>query len=196
LYAYHGYWKSPMGMNIPTSTAYFPEMNAYGASTKGLLGSGLFNVEAGYYDSREDTTATQIVPNDEFRFLTGYEREVAKNLTASVQYYLEWMMDHDGYEQNIINSGGTTDTARDEARHVLTLRLTQMLMNQNLILSLFTFYSPSDNDAYFRPAVTYKITDHWMVTANGNIFIGEDDHTFFGQFKYNSNVNLGVRYSF
>ena len=194
LYAYHGYWKSPMGMDA--TGAYFPRMNSYGASAKGALGSGLVNAEAGYYDSREETTATQVVPNDEFRFLTGYEREVAKDLTAGVQYYIEWMMDHDGYEQNIINSGGTTDTARDEARHVLTLRLTQMLMNQNLILSLFTFYSPSDNDAYFRPAATYKVSDHWMVTANGNIFIGEDDHTFFGQFKYNSNVNLGIRYSF
>ena len=72
----------------------------------------------------------------------------------------------------------------------------KMLMSQSLMLSLFTFYSPSDNDAYFRPVATYKISDHWKVTANGNIFIGEDDHTFFGQFKYNSNLNLGVRYSF
>ncbi len=102
---------------------------------------------------------------------------MAKNLTANVQYYLEHTSNKD--------------------RHVLTLRLTQMLMNQNLILSLFTFYSPNDNDAYFRPTATYKISDHWMVTAaNGNFCIGEDDHTFFGQFKYNSNLNLGVRYSF
>ncbi len=191
LYAYHGFWESPMGAT--PAGAYFPEMNSYGASAKGTLGSGLFNIETGYYDSREDSSATQFVPNDEIRFLTGYEREVARNLTASVQYYVEWMMDHDDY---LADPSVNPSTARDEARHVLTLRLTQMLMNQNLILSLFTFYSPSDNDAYFRPAATYKISDHWMVTANGNFFIGEDDHTFFGQFKYNSNLNLGIRYSF
>jgi hypothetical protein len=194
LYAYHGFWKSPTGGNA--NGAYFPRLNAYGGSVQGALGSGLANVELGYYDSRENTTATQFVPEDEVRFLTGYEREVARDLTAGLQYYFEWMMNHDGYEQNIINSGGTTDTARDEVRHVLTLRLTQMLMNQNLMLSLFTFYSPSDNDIYIRPIVTYKMTDHWMITANGNFFAGEDDHTFFGQFRYNSNVNLGVRYSF
>ncbi|MDH3981870.1 MAG: hypothetical protein OES84_03095 [Kiritimatiellaceae bacterium] len=190
LYAYHGFWKSPMGAN--SSGAYFPRMNAYGTSAKGSLGSGLANVEFGYYDSTEESSATQIVPNDEVRFLMGYEREVAKDLTAGAQYYLEWMMEYDDYLDDQFNP----DTARDEARHVLTLRLTQMLMNQNLILSLFTFYSPSDNDAYFRPIITYKITDNWMVTANGNFFIGEDDYTFFGQLKYNSNVNLGVRYSF
>jgi len=196
LYAYHGYWKSPMGMTAPppAGNAYFPRMDSYGASAKGALGSGLFNVETGYYDSRDDQGGDDpFVPNDEFRFLVGYEREVGKDFTASVQYYLEWMMDHGDY---ISSPMVPSDTARDEDRHVLTLRLTKMLMKQNLMLSLFTFYSPSDNDAYFRPAATYKISDHWKVMANGNVFIGEDDHTFFGQFRYNSNVNLGVRYSF
>lgn len=193
LYAYNGFWKSPVGFDTNTGNAYFPRMNAYGGSLQGSLGSGLVNAEAGYYDSREDSSGTNpFVPNSEFRFLAGYEREVAKNLTAGMQYYLEWMMDYDDYKTGVPPG----DAASDELRHVVTLRLTKMLMNQNLMVSLFTFFSPSDNDAYFRPAVTYKLTDHWMLTANGNIFIGEDRHTFFGQFERNSNVNIGVRYSF
>jgi hypothetical protein len=194
LYTYQGYWKSPQGYDPAIANNYFPELSSYGGSIQGSLGSGLVNAEAGYYDSREDRSGTNpFVPNSEVRFLAGYEREIAKDLMAGFQYYVEWMMDYEDY----INSPMVpNDTARDEVRHVLTLRLTQMLMNQNLILSLFTFYSPSDNDAYFRPIVTYKVSDHWMVTANGNFFVGEDDHTFFGQFRYNSNVNLGVRYSF
>lgn len=193
LYAYHGFWKSPVGFDPATGNNYFPHLNSYGGSVQGPLGSGLVNAEAGYYDSREDRSGSDpFVPNSELRFLTGYEREVAKDLTAGVQYYLEWMMDHDRYQDGVPDPA----TARDEARHVLTLRLTQMLLNQNLILGLFTFYSPSDHDAYFRPSATYKLSDHWMVTANGNIFIGEDDHTFFGQFENNSNLNLGLRYSF
>jgi hypothetical protein len=102
-------------------------------------------------------------------------------------------MDYDGYYNNPFT---VKATARDEFRHVFTLRLTKMLMNQNLILSFFTFYSPNDHDAYFRPIATYKLTDRWTLTANGNIFVGQDDHTFFGQMKNNSNLNLGVRYSF
>jgi hypothetical protein len=193
LYAYHGFWKSPVGFDAGTGNAYFPQLNAYGGSVKGTLGSALVNAEAGYYDSREDRSGDDpLVPNSEVRFLAGYEREVAKTLTAGMQYYLEWMMDHDGYEAGV----PSTDTARDEFRHLLTLRLTKMMMNQNLMLGLFTFYSPSDNDVYFRPNITYKLTDNWMLVANGNIFIGEKEHTFFGQFENNSNVNLGVRYSF
>ena len=193
LYAYHGFWKSPSGFDPATGNAYFPQLNAYGASVRGTLGTALVNAEAGYYDSREDRSGSDpFVPNSEVRFMTGYEREVAKNLTAGLQYYLEWMMDYDGYKAGVPSTG----TARDELRHVLSLRLTKMLMNQNLMLGLFTFYSPSDNDTYLRPNITYKLSDHWMLIANGNIFIGEDEHTFFGQFENNSNVNLGVRYSF
>jgi hypothetical protein len=191
LYGYSGFWKSPEGMN--PDGAYFPRLNVYGASAQGAIGSALANVEIGYYDSRERSSATQFVPNDQLRFLVGYDREVAKNLTAGLQYYFEWMQDYDDY---LDDPRVNPDTARDELRNVLTLRLTQMLMNQNLMLGLFTFWSPTDNDAYFRPVATYKVNDHWMVTANGNIFVGEHDYTFFGQFRYNSNVNLGVRYSF
>ena len=192
LYAYHGFWKSPNGMTA-SGDLIFPHLNAYGASLQGTLGEALINFETGYYDSRQDRSGTDpLIPNSEARFLAGYEREIAKDLTASVQYYAEWMMDYDAYKTGLPNP----ETAHDELRHVVTLRLTRMMMNQNLTLSLFAFYSPSDRDAYLRPAITYKLDDHWKITANGNIFIGENDYTFFGQFEDNSNINLGLRYGF
>ncbi|HEY5622058.1 MAG TPA: hypothetical protein VIR77_05600, partial [Pontiella sp.] len=194
LYAYRGFWKSPAGVDIETGNALFPDMNAYGASIRGTLGSALVNAEAGYYDSLEEHGGTDpFIPNSEVRFLTGYERELAKNLTAGMQYYLEWMMDYAEYKSSLLTPN---DTARDEFRHVLTLRLTKMLMNQNLTLGLFTFYSPSDKDAYLRPSAAYRISDHWTASLSGNIFLGEDDHTFFGQFRHNNNFSLGLRYSF
>lgn len=192
LYAYHGFWKSPTGSDLATGNACFPCLNVYGASLRGALGDGLVNTEAGYYDSREDRSgADPLIPNSEIRFLVGYEREAAKDLTASVQYYVEWMQKYDRYLVGI-----PANTARDEARHVVTLRLTQMLMNQNLILGLFTFYSPSDQDLYFRPNATYKLSDSWTVSAAGNLFVGQSEHTFFGQFEQNSALNVSVRFSY
>ena len=69
-------------------------------------------------------------------------------------------------------------------------------MSQNLVLSLFTYYSPSDEDAYLRPSVTYKASDRWTTFAGANVFLGRNDYTFFGQFENNSNVYCGARYSF
>ena len=47
-----------------------------------------------------------------------------------------------------------------------------------------------------RPNIHYRISDHWSGEVGANIFIGEKDHTFFGQFKDDTNVYFGLRWSF
>ncbi len=183
LYGYGGYWKSP----------FYPDLNVYGASMLGSVGKGIGNMEVGFYDSREDRQGTNnTVNNSEMRYLLGYTREVARDVTASVQYYVEQMLDYDAYKTNFTAAQGL----RDEFRHLLTLRLTRLLMNQNLRLSLFTYYSPSDRDVYMRPNIHYKANDNVAVELGANIFKGEQPYTFFGQFEENTNVYGAVRYSF
>ena len=193
LYGYNGFWKTPKGMDPVTGSAVFPRLWAYGASLQGPLGNGLLSLEVGHYVSDEDESGKDaFVPNSELRLLAGYEREIARNLTAKFQYYLEYMQDYDNYRASL----GEGQNARDEDRHVLTLRLTKLAFNQNMTLCFFTYYSPSDQDAYLRARVAYKVTDHWLVIAGGNVFVGEQDHTFFGQFEKNTNAYVAARYSF
>ena len=193
LYLYDGYWKSPSGFNPDTGRATFPALSVYGLSARRSLGDGLFNVEAGYYESSDDSSGSNpYVPNSELRFLAGYEREIARDLTMGLQYYIEHMLDYSAYTAGL----GEGQPARDEDRHVTTLRLMKRAMNQNLTLSLFVYYSPSDKDSYIRPSADYKINDQWSVAAGGNMFAGSDPYTFFGQFENNSNVYGSLRYSF
>jgi hypothetical protein len=193
LYFYHGFWKSPAGYDIADDTPYFPGLNVYGASVRGNALGGIANLETGYYDSREDRSGSDpFVPNSELRLLAGYQRELARNLNAGVQYYVEWMMDHDAYRESLASGSA----ARDEFRHVATLRLTQLLMNQNLIMSLFAYLSPSDRDAYLRPGASYKISDNWSAGISGSFFFGERNHTYFGRFRRNSSINISLRYNF
>ena len=195
-YGYWGYWKSPGGMNPVTGRATFPRLGVYGASARGPVFRGIGNVEAGYYDSRQDRSGNDpYVNNSEFRFLVGYEQdlpEIARDLTVGGQYYLEWMADYDDYLRAL--PAGTP--SRDERRHVLTGRIRKMLLNQTLTISLFGYFSPSDADAYLRPHAEYKISDHWRAELGGNVFFGRYPHTFFGQFERDSNVYLALRYSF
>jgi len=192
-YGYTGFWKSPGGQDAGTGRATFPDLAVYGASVRGTVGRGIGNLEAGYYHSRDDAGGKDpLVKNGELRFLAGYEREVARDLTGAVQYYLEHVMDYGDYRRTL--PAGVRP--RDEDRHVVTLRLTQLLMNQNLKCSIFTYYSPSDDDAHFRPKVHYKISDDWSAEAGANVFVGSRDNTFFGQFEKNTNVYAGLRWSF
>lgn len=191
LYGYNGFWKTPEGMDPATATLTYPRLSVYGASARGPVWDGIGSLEAGYYDSREDRDGSNpLVRNSEWRLLISYERELAADFTASVQYYLEWMQEYDAYR----DMAGAF--AKDEYRHVFTLRLTKLLLNQNLRLSLFAYYSPSDEDGYLRPNIHYKVTDQWAVEGGCNIFFGKADHTFFGQFENNSNLYLGVRRNF
>jgi hypothetical protein len=193
LYGYNGFWKSPMGFDPQAGKATFPRLSVYGLSARGKVWKGIGNIEMGYYDSRDDRSGKDpFVPNNQFRFLAGYEQELAKDFTVGVQYYLEQMLQYGAYNRTLPRGSH----AADEYRHVITLRLTKLLMYQNLKLSLFTFYSPSDQDVYVRPNIHYKITDHWSAEVGANIFFGEKDHTFFGQFQNDTNVYLGIRWGF
>lgn len=192
-YGYSGYWKSPGGMQLLPTRSIFPKLRAYGASVRGALGNGIGSLELGYYDSYQDTRGNKsLINNSEFRVLLGYEREIARELTLGLQYYLEHMMDYEAYRTTL----PFFMVARDRDRHVITLRLTKLLMNQNLILSLFTYVSPSDSDAYFRPNVTYKFNDYFTADVGANIFVGSNRTSFFGQFQDNTNIYAGVRLSF
>ena len=192
LYGYDGFWKSPAGFDPDTSRATFPRLRVYGLSARGPVGPGIGNVEVGFLDSRDDPSGTApLVGNSEARLLLGYELELAKELTGGFQYYAERLLDYGEYRRTL----GTVEP-RDEIRHVVTLRLTKLLMSQNLTLGVFTYLSPSDRDAYLRPRVSYKVSDRWTLGAGGNWFLGEDDYTFFGQFEDNSNIYGSVRLSF
>ena len=102
------------------------------------------------------------------------------------------MQEHEAYK-GTLPAGAAS---KDEFRHVLTLRLTKLLMNQNLRLSLFVYYSPSDQDGYIRPKIHYKVTDQWAIETGANIFVGKDEYTFFGQFQDNTNAYASIRWSF
>ena len=178
---------------MPFMQAAFPKLAVYGASLRGPLGKGVFNAEAGYYDSRQDRDGSSMwINNSEFRLLLGYEREIGKDFTAALQYYWEHMMDYEAY----LNAQWAFLPRRDQDRHLFTLRLTKLLMDQNLTLSLFTYYSPTDGDGYLRPNAQYKLNDQWRIELGGNLFAGESNSSFFGQFKKNNNIYAAVRYSF
>ncbi|HIJ78636.1 MAG: hypothetical protein OEY01_05865 [Desulfobulbaceae bacterium] len=193
LYGYYGFWKTPEGLDPGSMRLIYPRLAAYGASLRGTLLGGIGNLEAGYYDSLDDQGGDNaLIRNSEFRFLAGYERELADNLTGGFQYYLEVITNYDEYRAAL--TPGTPQA--DEYRHLLTMRLTKLMLNQNLRLSLFAYYSPSDKDTYLRPKAHYKVSDHWAIEAGGNLFAGSDDHTFFGQFDRNTNIYAGARYNF
>lgn len=191
LYGYDGFWKSPMGMTT-TGQFYFPELAVYGASLVTPLSGGIFNFEGGYYDSKEDRKGTNpFIPNSEIRLLAGYEHELIKNSTGSIQYYVEQMQDYANYRANFMGT-----TVKDESRHMVTLKVRREMMRQTLSMTAMLFYSPTDQDGHYRLSGDYKMTDNTKFTLGVNGFFGEQPDTFWGQFEDNSNIYTGFTYNF
>lgn len=193
-YFFRGFYKEPLGVSDPVNMDFFyPRLSVYGASLRGPIAGGIGNIELGYYDSRQDRSGSNsFIENSSVKYLAGYEKDMGNDLKLGLQYQLEQMLDYDEYRSGV-SPGSPAD---DEYRHLLTLRLTQLMMNQNLNMGLFAFYSPSDEDVYLRPKVSYKFTDNLSGTVGANIFDGNKRHTFFGQLDRNDNFYARIRYSF
>jgi hypothetical protein len=190
LYGYHGFWKSPAGFDTVNGRATHPRLAAYGASLRGPLGSGIANAEVAYYDSLQDQHGDDpSIDNAEARILLGYQQEVASETNLGLQWYLEWLQDYDAYRASL----PVGMPQRDQYRHVLTVDLSRQLLNQNLRVGLFAYFSPTDRDSYLRPNLLYKLSDNWHLSAGANLFFGKSPHTFFGQFEDNSNAYVSLR---
>lgn len=191
LYGYVGFTKQPLAFDLAADMATHSGLGVYGASARGTWLGGVANLEGAYYDSADDEGTDSNVPHSQFRGLAGYERELIANLTMGLQYYLEWTQDYD----ELVANSATPQFEPDEIRHTVTTRFTYRLRQETLMLTLFGFFSPSDEDGHLRPSLTYKRSDAVTLTAGANIMFG-DDVAFSGQLKDNSNAYLRLRYSF
>jgi hypothetical protein len=192
-YGYAGFWKQPTAIDTASMTLTFADLAVYGASVRGNVLGGIGNIEGAYYDSYKDRDGTDpFLPNSQARGLVGYERELVTDFSTGLQYYAEWTQNYDSLVANAPSSAFVT---MEEVRHLLTLRLTQRLMQQTLTLSFFGYYSPNEKDGYIRPVVIRDWSDAVTITLGANFFWG-DEKRFFGQLEENTNVYLRVRYSF
>ncbi|TKB49817.1 hypothetical protein FCL40_06565 [Ferrimonas sediminicola] len=189
LYGYWGFTGQPLGADAQGKPQH-ARLNAYGASVRLPALGGLLNAETAYHQSLDADSTSLVAPQDKVLALLGYETELVTNLTGALQYYLEHIRHYQAYLSDLPNP----EYGADRNRQLLTLRLTYRAMQEKLILSLFSFYSPTDQDFYLKPQVSYRPDDHWLVSGGVNLMNGQDPHTFFGQLDDNSNAWLRLRY--
>ncbi len=197
LFFFRGFWGSPPGMIVAPDERFLtlthPGLDVYGASLQGAFLNGVLSLEAGYYDSGDDSDGTNPgIENSQVRFLAGYQRARGENLTLGFQYYGERIQDYSSYERNL----PAAFPQRKELRHTLSLRITQLLKYQTVRLSFFAFYCPNEKDYYLNPEIRYELGDGLWAAAGSILLGGQKEHTFFGQFEKNDNVYFILRYAF
>ncbi|MBI5598900.1 MAG: hypothetical protein HY890_04090, partial [Deltaproteobacteria bacterium] len=194
-YAYKGFYRtSSMLPDAPSTIKFFyPRLSVYGISLQASAASGVLSLESGYYDSREDGGGRNpFVPNSQIKFLMGYQRQIIEDLTAGLQYSGEYMRDYSEYRKGL-PAGVPKDP---EFRQLASLRLTYFLMHQDMRLSWFSFWSPTDRDYLVNPEVKYNFSDHVWGAIGANVFGGRSGATQFGSLSRNDNIYVQARYEF
>lgn len=196
LYIYNGYWKSPGGLEPGSMKGTYPRLNVYGLSVQGPVINGIACFEMGLYESKDDKAGNNpLVNNSQLRMLFGYRFELPNQIQLSTQYYMEIMRDHQTY-QKALAIALPNEPPADEGRHVITVRITQQLEEPNVNMSLLTYYCPTDTDMYVRPSIQYLLNDFITILGGANLFVGNEDHTHWGQYERDSNVFGGMQYRF
>lgn len=192
LYGYRGFFKNPQGIAVeptqpdPVFRPFHPALNVYGASLRGDVSGTVTWAEAGWYDVREESGTDEagrdlMVPESSLRWILGAERQVATDLTFGLQWYAEAEFPE----------GEDTDLS-----NLFTARIERLLKYQTVRLSLFGFWSPTDEDLYLRPLISWKPTDELELVLGANVFEGKSDTTRFGAFDHDDNVYTRIRWSF
>ena len=132
------------------------------------------------------------MPNSSLSGMIGFERQVATNLTANLQWQADKMVDYDLFVAQQLPA----THYREEIKHLVTSRWTKMMVDETVMVSAFVFYSPDEEDMYFRFSTEYKYSDEITLTVGGNLFNGKYPDTEFGQFSYNDNIYTKMTYNF
>ena len=199
LYGYHGFFKQPLSGTVvaagppPEIAPAHSRLAVYGASVRGSLLGGIYNIEGAFYRSLDDNHGTNpLVPNHQLRAVVGYEHELVSKMSLGLQYYNEWTLQYDQLQAN----SAARELDPKELRHVLTLRWMYRLLRDDLVLGLFAFYSPNEKDFFLRPQLSYKFSDALKIDLGANVLWGDTEHTFFGMLQWNTNVYARARYTF
>jgi hypothetical protein len=198
LYGYRGFWRAPgirsdSENNSPGIVRFYPGLVVWGASAQRNWLQGVVSLEGGRYDSRDDPNgADPAVPNSEWRILVAYQRQLARELTASLQAYVEIMERYNAYRGSL--PPGLPP--QDRVRRAFSARLTQFWGYQSWKSSLFVAYSPTDDDYFLQPEISHRLTDRLSAAIGASVFGGKKETTIFGRLRKNDNIYLRLRFDF
>jgi hypothetical protein len=207
LYTYYGYYKNPKGISLDPSSgqfsSYYPELTSYGASSEGPLGPGVYSLEFGYYDSREDRKGLDpLIENSSIKTLIGYKMDLTSSFAIGLQWYQETMLKYGEYEQSISGMDAIYGTNnypyRKKIMHnTFTIRLTYNAMQETLWFNLFTYIRPEDKDTFIKFDVSKRIYNNLVVAVGTNIFTGKDNYLDreFGMLRDYDNVFVRFKYN-
>lgn len=202
LYAYKGFFKSPKSLELSDGNyvGKYSRLSVLGASVEGQLGPGIFSFETGFYDSLDDKSGKDpLVQNSLLKTLFGYRMDLSSKFSFGIQAYQERLSDYSNYESSFLSFNPSAYAYRKkEVSSTYTLRMTYKMMQETLILGLFTYQRPEDKDSFTKLDLSKRLSDNLIFSSGINVFTGEDNYLDreFGMLRDDDNIYSRIKFTF
>lgn len=169
-----------------------PRLRHLGASLTGNVASGVLWMEAAlrHVDAGRVGVVDRMFLGSSAKFIVGYSRDLADEVTASAQLQVETALDRGRYEQSL--APGVRPVA--QLAPMLHLRMQGHWVNQTVGAGAQLF-AGTKGDLHVNPFASWSPVDGWTLEAGANLFRGRPD-TRFGALRHDSNVYASARYSY
>ncbi len=170
-----------------TVTPEYHRLNVVGGSFSTEIKGVIFRGEGAYYNGTyfqtEDPLATDaLTQKDYLNYVFGLDFNIG-SVKFSTQFIQKYILDYNN------------DMSDKEFQNTATFMAHYDMMRETLHIELFSYIGLTDNDALFRPKITYDFDDSFSILLGSNIFVGEDDGRF-GKYQDNSMMYAKVKYNF
>jgi hypothetical protein len=135
-------------------------------------------------------------------WVVGVDRTFFENLNLNLQFvqrrarYFRAPESFPDPDQRITASlNAIIDGHPERVSNGMTFRIHNKWFNDTLEAELLSFFNFTHTNYYFRPFVTYALTDHWKVSVGGELYGGAPD-TQFGAVKAAQGAFFELRYGF
>lgn len=182
-------------------------MHVFGADFQTTL-AGTFGLrgEMAYRKPHGDYKSLYYIPNPDFQYVFGVDREFSGNFSIILQYIGRYVFEFRELkkpispfelpEYELVRKNRLIQSQQYKWSHSLSLRGEQKFLSETLKIEVLGMINFSSNESYLRPRLTYDIADALTFAFGGEFFSGPDD-TLFGTLDSSLNsVFLELKASF
>lgn len=192
LYYHSGFRNSPSSFSLVTGKPGFDEIQSFGFSIRGQLGSTIWNTESVYTFSDAKEQRRFYTRGEEYKLLIGLEKEILDNITASTQLYYETTV-----HTEEMNTGLPISVeALPSDNLIATLRIYASLDDNNVIFNSFLLYASQNEEFAWLPRITFKQGTNAELIISASVFGGENERGYYSQLRGASNICLSYRMLF
>ncbi len=172
-------------------------------TTKGDMG---FRGEFAYRYPYGDFKNEAYIPNPDFQWVIGFERQFGSDFSFILQYMGRYVFDFteltgpvkifDEPKYMIAVKNRQISFQTDEITHAISFRPAWTLLHETLTLETLGMYNFVTEELMLRPKLSYEITDDLSAIFGGEIYTGPEESVYGSIDSYLSAVYFELRASF